>query len=55
MTEQIRSALERLSSGHALEEVRGAVREYREARSATHAQDGGASENASARSDRQDM
>ena len=31
MTEQIRSALERLSSGHALEEVRGAVREYREA------------------------
>jgi hypothetical protein len=31
MTEQIRAALERLSSGHALEEVRGAVREYREA------------------------
>jgi uncharacterized protein YoaH (UPF0181 family) len=32
MIEQIRSALERLSSGQALEEVRGAIREYREAK-----------------------
>ncbi len=32
MIEQIRSALERLSSGQVLEEVRGAIREYREAK-----------------------
>jgi len=31
MIVQILSALERLTSGQALEEVRGAIREYREA------------------------